>query len=144
MTTVIRPRAAQWTAIGLSLLLVVAALLGWRLLPENIQVLFTGVQLATLVFFVLVMVAVMLGVGLSSVRADAEGLTIRNGVRTHHVGWDDIEGFRFSPHDPWAYLLTTSEPGIRPMLALQRVDGGHARRALETLDGQWRQHRDGS
>ncbi|MEA5054652.1 MAG: PH domain-containing protein [Propionicimonas sp.] len=133
MGTVLRPRAALLMAVGLSVILVLATVLGWALLPGNVKELFTGPQLATLALFVLVMIAVMLGVGLSSVRADAHGLVIRNGVRTHQVPWRQVTGFRFTADDPWAYVLLCDEPGSRPLMALQRVDRSRAAHGLAGL-----------
>jgi hypothetical protein len=124
----------------LSVVLVLAATIGWFLLPEEIRVLFTGPQLATLAFFVAVMVAVMLGVGLSTVRPGAEGLVVRNGLRTHTIGWRQIRGFRFTADDPWAYVLLKDEPGSRPLLAVQRVDGQRAAAAVGRLKKELADH----
>jgi len=141
MATVFRPRAAVWTAVGLSAVLVLAALAGWQLLPEEIRLLFTGVQVATLVFFILVMVGVMLGVGLSSVEAGDDGIVVRNGLRVHRIGWAEIDGFRFTRDDPWAHVVLSDDPGSRPLMALQRVDGDRARRAVTVLEELWRTRR---
>lgn len=134
MTTVFRPRAALLTAIVLSVVLVLAAVTGWFLLAEDVRQLFTGVQLATLIFFVFVVVGLMLGIGASSVRADEDGLVVRNGVRVHRISWDAVEGFRFTPDDPWVHVELTDDPGSRPLMALQRVDGARARNALAILE----------
>lgn len=135
------PRATTLTAIGLSIVLVFAAWLGWRALPSNIQELFTGFQLGTLVLFILVMLAMMLGIGLSNVRVDEGGLQVRNGLRRHRFEWRQIEGFRFTPHDPWAYVLLVDDPGSRPLVAVQRVDGERARSFVAELTAQWEAHR---
>lgn len=142
----LRPRAALLTAVGLSVVLVLAATLGWVLLPANVRGLFTGPQLATLALFVLVMIAVMLGVGLSSVRADAKGLVIRNGLRVHRIPWHQVKGFRFTADDPWAYVLLFDDPGSRPLMALQRVDRGRAADGLAGLKkglSEYHRRRDG-
>lgn len=140
MSRVYRPRATLIMALVLSAVLVLASAIGWRLLPADIQVLFTGEQLATLVFFILVMIAVMLGIALSSVRADGDGLVVRNGPRAHRIAWSQVEGFRFTQHDPWAYVLVSEEPGTRPLIALQRVDGDRARSAVAELTAMWQEH----
>ena len=140
MPVVYRPRATLLMAVVLSAVLLVAAAIGWQLLPPEIQVLFTGFQLATLAFFVAVMVAMMLGIGLSSVRADADGLLVRNGPRVHRIAWAQIEGFRFTGHDPWAYVLVDHEPGNRPLIAVQRVDGARAEAAVARLRDLWQEH----
>lgn len=135
------PRATTLTAIGLSIVLVFAAWLGWQALPPDIQALFTGVQLGTLALFVGVMLAVMLGVGLSNVRVDEAGLLVRNGLRRHRIEWQQIEGFRFTPHDPWAYVLLADDPGSRALVAVQRVDGERARGFVAELTARWEAHR---
>lgn len=137
MTRAYYPRVTTLTAIGLSVVLLVAAWVGWQALPPDIQEMFSGVQLGTLVLFVLVMLGIMLGIGLSHVRADEAGLLIRNGLRTHRIEWQQIEGFRFTAHDPWAYVLFADDPGSRPLMAVQRVDGARARRFVDELTAQW-------
>lgn len=141
MTRAYYPRATRLTAIGLSVVLLVATWLGWQALPPEIQVLFTGFQLGTLVLFVLVMLAMMLGIGLSNVRVDEAGLLVRNGLRRHRIEWRQVEGFRFTPHDPWAYVLLEDDPGNRALFAVQRVDGERARGFVAELTAQWEAHR---
>ncbi len=141
MTRVYYPRATTLTAIGLSVVLLFAVWLGWRALPADIRELFTGAQLGTLVLFVLVMLAMMLGIGLSNVRVDETGLLVRNGLRRYRIEWEQIEGFRFTPHDPWAYVLFEDDPGSRALIAVQRVDGERARGFVAELTAQWEAHR---
>ena len=141
MTRAYYPRVTTLTAIGLSVVLLIAAWVGWQALPPDIQELFNGAQVATLVLFILVMLGMMLGIGLSNVRADDEGLLIRNGLRTHRIGWQQIEGFRFTAHDPWAYVLLVDDPGSRPLVAVQRVDGERARSFVAELTAEWEAHR---
>lgn len=141
MTRAYYPRATTLTAIGLSVVLLVAAWLGWRALPPDIQELFSGVQLGTLVLFIVVMLAMMLGLGLSNVRIDDAGLQVRNGLRRHRIEWQRIEGFRFTAHDPWAYVLLDDDPGSRALIAVQRVDGARARGFVAELTAQWEAHR---
>lgn len=113
-------------AISLSVSLVAASLLGWQLTPPQIRALFTPIQIATLVFFVLLMVAIMLAVGLSVVRADRQGLRFRNGLRRHQIPWADIKAFRFRPGDPWAFVLLRTELEQLPLMGIQRTDGARA------------------
>ena len=135
------PRVTTLTAIGLSVVLLFAAWHGWQALPPEIQELFTGAQLDTLLMFVLVMLAMMLGIGLSNVRVDDAGLVVRNGLRRHRIEWQQIEGFRFTPNDPWAYVELTDDPGNRALIAVQRVDGDRARSFVADLTAQWERHR---
>ncbi len=137
MALVLRPRAAARTGIILSVVLVAATVVGWVLLPAAIQVTFTVPQRATLAFFVLVMVAIMMAVALSIVRTSPEGLLVRNGVRTHWIAWEQVRGFRFTTHDPWAYVLLVGEPDSRPLLAVQRTDGDRAEADVARLRAAW-------
>lgn len=140
---VVWPRVASITAIVLSAVLVVAALLGWWALPESVRIQFSIEQVMTLIGFVIFMVGLMLALGLSRVRADEAGLMIRNGVRVHRYRWDEIRGVRFRPGDPWAYLLLDNTPERRErsgeqyrrqqMIAVQSPDGARARRAVDDI-----------
>ena len=77
----IRPLGA-YVAVAVLASLVAAAILGWVMTPATVQRQFTTVQLLTLIFFLIIMVGMALGIGLSYVRADQTGLRIRNGIKT--------------------------------------------------------------
>jgi hypothetical protein len=138
---VLRPRRALLTACVLSAVLVAASVAGWVLMPTQTRDLFTAPQLLTLAFFVLVMIGFMMSVGLSVVRADDAGLTYRNGLRSHHLDWVEVTGFRFTENDPWAYVLTDEDPDQRPLLGIQRTDRARAEAAFVALESAWRQAR---
>lgn len=138
---VFRPRRSLLMASALSAVLLVATAIGWLALPPDIQVQFTGVQLATLLFFVLVMVVFMMSVGLSYVRVDTDALVLRNGVVTQRIAWAEIRGFRFTENDPWAYVLLTGEPEQRALLGIQRTDRERAEADFDALNAAWRQLR---
>jgi hypothetical protein len=136
---VLRPRRALLTASVLSAVLLVLTVAGWVAMPAQTRDLFTPPQLLTLALFVLVMIGFMMCVGLSVVRADDTGLTFRNGLRTHHLDWAEVAGFRFTENDPWAYVLTDGDPDQRPLLGLQRTDHERADAAFAALTAAWRQ-----
>ncbi|MGJ3509319.1 PH domain-containing protein [Enemella sp. A6] len=137
------PRVSLITAIILSLVLVAAALFGWYRLPSDIQGEFNVWQIATLIVFILVMMAMMLGLGLCRVRADAKGVFVRNGLLSETYRWDEIRGVRYRQGDPWAYLLLDPTVGQkvhggdkfrrRQMIAIQNPDGQRARDAADRL-----------
>lgn len=136
---VFRPRRSLLTASVLSVVLVAATIVGWVALPPEIQTQFTGPQLLTLGFFVLVMVGFMMSVGLSYVRADGAGLEFRNGLRTHRLLWAQVRGFRFTENDPWAYVLLDGDPEQRPLLGIQRTDRDRAEADAARLSTAWTQ-----
>lgn len=137
------PRVSLITAIILSAVLVAAALFGWYRLPADIQAKFSAIQVATLIVFILVMMAMMLGLGLCRVRADAKGVFVRNGLLSNTYRWDEIRGVRYRQGDPWAYLLLDPTPGQqlrggekyrrRQMIAIQNPDGQRARDAADRV-----------
>ena len=128
-----RPRASLRMGISLSSSLVLASILGWVMTPVYIRDQFTPVQVLTLLFFLAIMVAVALGIGLSYVRADDQGLTFRNGVKTHTVPWSEIKAFRYRDGDPWPFVLVRSEVEQRPMLGIQRSDRDYAEQCVGEL-----------
>lgn len=127
-----RPRATMITAVTLSVVLFAAAMIGWFAQPAETRARYTALQAGTLAFFLLFMIGFMLAVGLCWVRADAEGITFRNGLRTHHLAWSEIASIRYRDGDPWAYAnLVDGHPSGREryqLLGIQQTDG---RRAAE-------------
>ena len=81
----------------------------WFALPADIRELFTLSQRLTMLGVLALLVAVIVAVATSSVRADADGLLIRNGLRTHAVPWSRVHKIIFRNGDPWAQLLL--DPG---------------------------------
>jgi PH (Pleckstrin Homology) domain-containing protein len=117
-----RPRAALRMGVSLSTSLVAASALGWVMTPPHIRDLFTPVQVLTLLLFLAIMVGMALALGLSYVRADDDGLTFRNGVRTHVVPWAEIRAFRYRDGDPWPFVVVRGVVEQRPLLGIQRSD----------------------
>ena len=122
----LRRQAAIWTIVMGG-----AAVFGWFMLPQNIRVLFNGVQIATLIFFVAVMLGIVWAAALGYVKAGPQGMKFRNMAVTHEIPWSEIASVRFGPADHWAFveLADTSD---RPVLGIMRSDG---RLAQEQFDG---------
>ena len=121
-----RPVAALRMGISLSASLLLASLLFWVMTPQHIRDMFTPVQVLTLLLFLAIMIGMALGLGLSYVRADDDGLTIRNGIRTHLVGWREVKAFRYREGDPWPFVLVRGDIEQRALLGIQRSDGRRA------------------
>lgn len=117
-----RPRAALRMSVSLSVSLVFATILGWTMTPVYVRDLFTPVQLLTLLAFLAIMIVTALALGFSYVRADDEGLTFRNGVRTHVVPWAEVKAFRYRDGDPWPSVVVRGAIEQRPLLGIQRSD----------------------
>ncbi|TDT33072.1 PH domain-containing protein [Naumannella halotolerans] len=137
MPVVYRSRVSiLWALIG-TITVTAAAIFGWLVLPEVNRVAFTVPQALTLLLIILALDAIILGLAFSSVRADREGVTIRNGLRKRHYPWSEISAISYRRSDPWAHLVPKSigetERTRRPMVGIQRVDGDRAVSAVATL-----------
>ena len=122
----LRRQAAIWTIVMGG-----AAVFGWFMLPQNIRVLFNGFQIATLIFFVAVMLGIVWAAALGYVKAGPQGMKFRNMAVTHEIPWSEIASVRFGPADHWAFVELT-DTSDRPVLGIMRSDG---RLAQEQFDG---------
>ena len=151
-----RPRRLRVVGGVISAALVALTFYGWFALPREIRVLFTPSQLLTLLAVLGVLVLVVLGVAASSVRADAQGLRVRNGLRVHHVPWSRVHRIMLRPGDAWAFALlrpdgATDEPFTadldtqkRFLVGIQAGDGAYAQDAVAELRRRLAQARAGA
>jgi len=142
---VFKPRRLRVVGGVVAIALVALTFYGWFALPREIRVLFTFSQLLTLLGFLGVLVLVVLGVAASSVRADAVGLRVRNGLRVHHHPWSDVHRIVLRPGDAWAFALL--RPADAPnqeftadldtqkrfLVGIQAGDGAYAQQAVDEL-----------
>lgn len=130
----LRRQAAIWTVV-----LGGGAVFGFYALPANVRALFTPLQIGTLAFFVLFMLGIVWVVALGYVWAGPQGLRFRNGLKTREVPWSEIAAFRYAPADHWAFVEFRDDTD-RPLLGIQRSDGGYAEddvAALRDLHAQY-------
>jgi Protein of unknown function (DUF2581). len=66
------------------------------------------------------------------VRADAEGIEVRNIITTHRLPWSAVERVSFPDGAPWARLDLADDEYIHVM-AVQAVDGERAVAAMREL-----------
>jgi hypothetical protein len=126
-------------AVGLCLLTVV----GWFALPAYTRGLFTWSQRLTMLGVLAVLLLVIVAAAASYVRADADGLRFRNGLRSHQVPWDRVHKIILRRGDPWAILLMTPADGRvftadldaekRQLMGIQAGDRVLAQQAVEEL-----------
>lgn len=133
----VRPRATLLTSVVLSVVLTVLYVVLWFLQPPTTRALYSSLQLGTLVLFLVIGIAIMLAIGLSLVRADGDGLTVRNGLRAHRLRWSEVAAIRYRDGDPWAYAeLVAGHASGRErlmLLGVQQTDGARAREAVAAL-----------
>jgi Bacterial PH domain len=143
-----RPHRVRVIAIIATLALCLLTAIGWVLLPGEIRALFTLSQRLTLLGVLALLIGGMAALASSYVRADANGLRIRNGMRVHAVPWGRVHKIILRSGDPWALLLITPPDGRpfevdvdaekRQLMGIQTVDGPFAKAAVNELRGRHR------
>lgn len=138
-----RPRRLRVLAAVGSVTLVGAVVLGWLALPLHLREAFTLSQRLTLLALLAVLLTVMAAIASSYIRADAEGLRLRNGLRRYSVPWDQVHKIVLRPGDPWALMLLKPSDGSRfevdldaekrQLMGIQANDGEASRRAVRAL-----------
>jgi hypothetical protein len=128
-----RPRAALRMGVSLSATLVLASILGWVMTPAQVQNQFTPVQIITLLFFLAIVVAIALGIGLCYVHADADGLRFRNGLKTYEVPWSEVKAIRYRDGDAWPFVLVRTDVEQRALIGIQRSDRAYADECVDDL-----------
>lgn len=126
------------TGVLLTAILMAGALALWWALGADIRAQVTWLQAATLLFFVVLMMAIMLMLGYSHLWADDGEVVIRNGPVLRKFKVDQIAGLRLRKGDAWAYLLVkdpTAEGGVRrrAVLAIQSLEGKRAEKKVIEL-----------
>jgi hypothetical protein len=66
------------------------------------------------------------------VRADGDGVEVRNMLGARHFPWPEIESVSFPDGSPWARLELADDEYV-PILAVQAIDGEHAVTAMREL-----------
>ncbi|HZA71919.1 MAG TPA: PH domain-containing protein [Propionibacteriaceae bacterium] len=137
------PRRLRVFGLALTVALCALTAVWWFALPTKIRDLFTVSQRLTLLAVLALLVVVVVAAASSSVRADADGLRIRNGLRTHAVPWRRVHKIIFRSGDPWAQLLLVPDDGSefevsldaekRQLMGIQAVDGRQAYAAVDEL-----------
>lgn len=102
---IFRPHRLRLMVVISAIALVGITAVGWFALPVEIRLLFTLSQRLTLLGVLAVLVVVIAAVASSYIRADEQGLRLRNGLRSHTVPWDRVHKIILRPGDPWALLL---------------------------------------
>ena len=126
-------------AVGLCALCAV----GWFALPMSLRETFNIFQRVTLLLVLAAVLFTMAVIAGSYVRADEQGLALRNGLRSYRVGWAEVHKIILRPGDPWALLLLKPSDGRpfevdldaekRQLMGIQSSDGARATSAVQTL-----------
>jgi hypothetical protein len=138
-----RPRRLRILAIVMSVALCALVVVGWFALPLSLRSAFTWSQRLTLLALLGVLEFTMVAIASSYVRADGQGLRLRNGLRRYSVEWSRVHKIMLRPGDPWAILLLKPKNGSafevdldaekRQLMGIQANDGEASRQAVDTL-----------
>lgn len=115
--------------------LVIVVIIGWIALPSHLKALFTPFQLITLLAVLVVIVGMITGLALSMIRADENGVVLRNGLSTRRYSWQQVHRVVYGSGDPWPTLHVgdPDDPRRQIVLGIQRSDGARATRAVQEL-----------
>lgn len=128
--TTYRPVGPRAVAYGASVVLVVITVVIGAALPSDIT--FTPLELMTLALMLLVVLAILHGIGRSYVRADDAGLEIVNGYRRHQIPWAQMRGISMNRGAPWPTLVLLDDERVI-LFAIQGTDGVAADAAVHDL-----------
>lgn len=129
----IRPRRIQWMATGSAVvLLAVFTTVAILLRGSDTGVVFqTSDQIAMIGVGVLLAGGAML-LAMPRVRADADGVTVRNVLTSKRFGWDEVLSVSFPDGASFARLELPHDE-YYPVLAIQSVDRARAVAAVRGL-----------
>lgn len=128
-----RPHKATVIAIAVAVVFVVGSVVVAVLLRRSS----TGVNFYVSDQFAMAGIGIVLALGSlwfawPRVRADHDGVEVRNMLGTHRYRWSDIKTVSFPDGSPWARLELPADEYI-PILAVQAIDGEHAVTAMREL-----------
>src|SRR4051794_9352516 len=127
-----RPFGVRVVAVLVGVLLLVTLFVVWVALPDEVQNGFTVAQWVTFLGMVVAVLAIGHALARCRVDADASGITLVNGYRTHRMDWSQVVAVNLRPGNPWA-VLDLSDGTARSALGIQGSDGERARRQTRQL-----------
>ena len=132
-TVLVRPKKVRRVAIPVAVVLVVVFAVAGILLGNTPTGAFFRLsdQLSMIGLGVLLACGALLLIR-PRLRADAEGLEVRNIIGTQHYRWELVEAISFPDGAPWARLELPEDEYV-PIMAIQASDGAHAVEAMRKL-----------
>jgi hypothetical protein len=135
---VFRTRRIRRVAIPVAVVLVAAFAVAGALLPDS----HTGAHSGPSDQVAMIAIGVLLALGVlwflrPRVRADAEGVEVRNLLTPRYFPWSSIRGVRFPEGAVWARLDLPADEYV-PVTAIQAADGERAVAAMRELRARYR------
>jgi hypothetical protein len=104
----------------------------WFAFDDETRAKFTAFQKGTLVFFGLLILAVVHALIRSRVEARQDGLVVVNGYRRRELAWEQVVAVHLPPGAPWVTLDLADGTAV-PAMGIQASDGGRAKAAAREL-----------
>jgi len=141
---VIRPRRVRWVAwICAVALFVVMTTIALQLRSVSTGVYFRTADQVAMVLLGLLIALAVLSLTLARVRADADGVEVRNLLITRRLPWSEVLEVSFPDGSRWARLELADDEYL-PVSAIQLVDGQRAVAAMRELRALHAAYRDAS
>ncbi|WP_240044353.1 PH domain-containing protein [Nocardioides albidus] len=137
-----RPLGPRLAAAVFGVVLVGAFAWLWFQFEPQTKASVKGLEKATVVFFILLGLALLNALARSRVVAHADGLTVVNGYRTRRLAWTEVGTVRFPQGAPWPYLDLGDGERIS-LLGIHASDGARAATAIRELRAVVDAHRPG-
>lgn len=132
-SVVVRPKRVRRVAIPLAaVLIVIFAVVGTLLRSTPTGVYFRVSDQVAMVLLGVLLAGGVLLLTRPRLKADGNGLEVRNILGTRHVEWDLVQSVSFPDGAAWARLELPEDEYI-PVMAIQSTDGAHAVQAMRDL-----------
>ncbi|SEF67817.1 PH domain-containing protein [Saccharopolyspora kobensis] len=142
MSVEVRPRKIRRVAIPIAVVLVlVFALVGTLLTNSPTGVIFSVSDQIAMGFLGVLLAAGVMLLTRPRLRADSDGLEVRNIIGTHRYSWPVVQSVSFPDGSAWARLELPEDEYV-PIMAIQAADGEQAIKAMRDLRELRRQSQD--
>ncbi|GAA1541634.1 PH domain-containing protein [Nocardioides humi] len=127
-----RPFGPRMAAAVFGTVLVGAFAWLWIQFDPETKAAVNDLEKATVIFFILLGLALLNGLARSRVIAREDGLTVVNGYRTRRLAWSEVGTVRMPQGAPWPHLEQGEDDRIS-LLGIHSSDGARAATAVREL-----------
>jgi hypothetical protein len=129
----VRPRRATWVSVMIAVVLIAVFFTVGALLRRTD----TGVYFQLADQLAMGLIGILLAAGAllfarPRLRADADGVQVRNVIGSHRLPWAMVRRVSFPDGSPWARLDLPDDEYV-PVMAIQAADGARAVDAIRAL-----------